>query len=478
MNKLKYFILLFTILTLLNISTTFANQYKHTVIYTTTVTTKCPPKTTRTRKTLKTSCSPKPTTPKTSKTSCSPKSTATPKKLKTSCSPKSTETPKTKSTEAPKTKSTETPKTKSTETPKTKSTKTKSTATKSTKTNSTATKSTATASNGCGPKHENKKCPDNACCSKDGFCGDDVSFCGVECQSEFGHCFPASTDSTCGAKTNTTCPFNDCCSQTGFCGSTHEYCVPNCQKGYGFCGTFNDGLQVINTCTVKNSIALTFDDGPRQITNILLDKLKKHNIKATFFVNGNTGEKDSCIYDNAETLQRAFLEGHQIAAHTWSHPSLGSLSKEEIIYQIDYLEVAFKKILGTVPTYFRPPFGTGINVVDLRNELIKRNYIVALWDVDTRDWAEASVKDSENLFSQGTSDGLPRISLSHDRINTTVGPLADFEIKFSLEKSYKPMTLAECIGKDDIKDWYRNPPKFGKRDETWKCTEGDTHRII
>ncbi|CAG8809858.1 10381_t:CDS:2, partial [Dentiscutata erythropus] len=304
-------------------------------------------------------------------------------------------------------------------TQKTKSTKTKSTATKSTKTNSTATKSTATASNGCGPKHENKKCPDNACCSKDGFCGDDVSFCGVECQSEFGHCFPASTDSTCGAKTNTTCPFNDCCSQTGFCGSTH-------------------------------------------------DKLKKHNIKATFFVNGNTGEKDSCIYDNAETLQRAFLEGHQIAAHTWSHPSLGSLSKEEIIYQIDYLEVAFKKILGTVPTYFRPPFGTGINVVDLRNELIKRNYIVALWDVDTRDWAEASVKDSENLFSQGTSDGLPRISLSHDRINTTVGPLADFEIKFSLEKSYKPMTLAECIGKDDIKDWYRNPPKFGKRDETWK----------
>ncbi|RHZ81467.1 hypothetical protein Glove_120g60 [Diversispora epigaea] len=441
MIKSKYFILLFTILTLLNISTTFANKYKYTVTYTKTVTSICPPKSTRIPKKLKTSCPLKPTTtPKASKT---PKYT-TPKKLKTSCPLKPTTTPKTPKYTTPKKLKT-----------------------------SYLPKSTSTPPIKCG---SNNKCPDNSCCSKDGLCGNDVSFCGVGCQPNFGRCFPFSTDATCGATTNTTCPSNDCCSQTGFCGSTSQHCVPNCQVGYGFCGTFNDGLDVISTCTIKNSIALTYDDGPRAVTNILLDKLKSNNIKATFFVNGNLGVNGSCIYDNAETLQRAFAEGHQIAAHTWSHPNLGLISKEEIIYQIDYLEVAFKKILGTVPKYFRPPFGTGVNVVALREELKKRGYKVILWDIDTRDWASASVKDSMDLFMKGISDGSTHISLSHDRIESTSKELAEFEISFSLKKSFKPMTVADCIG-DSKDNWYHNPPKFGKRDDTWQCTKEDLHEV-
>ena len=74
---------------------------------------------------------------------------------------------------------------------------------------------------------------------------------------------------------------------------------------------------------------------------------------------------DHCIYDNADVVKRAFKEGHQIAAHTWSHPHLPLLSEDEIRYQIDSLEVAFKKIIGTVPTYFRPPFGE-------QNELVQK----------------------------------------------------------------------------------------------------------
>lgn len=59
---------------------------------------------------------------------------------------------------------------------------------------------------------------------------------------------------------------------------------------------------------------LTFDDGPSQaITPLILDVLKEENIKATFFVLGTNVKK------NPEILKRAYLEGHYIANHGYSH---------------------------------------------------------------------------------------------------------------------------------------------------------------
>lgn len=59
---------------------------------------------------------------------------------------------------------------------------------------------------------------------------------------------------------------------------------------------------------------LTFDDGPSQaVTPLILDVLKKENIKATFFVLG------SCVEKNPELLRREYLEGHYIANHGYTH---------------------------------------------------------------------------------------------------------------------------------------------------------------
>ncbi|CAG8593872.1 6723_t:CDS:2, partial [Dentiscutata heterogama] len=84
-----------------------------------------------------------------------------------------------------------------------------------------------------------------------------------------------------------------CCSQWGACGDTPEFCDPDqgCQEGYGYCGLPDDNTdndpQVVYTCHNMNTIALTFDDGPRPWTNDLLDTLDEANIKATFFINGH-----------------------------------------------------------------------------------------------------------------------------------------------------------------------------------------------
>lgn len=63
---------------------------------------------------------------------------------------------------------------------------------------------------------------------------------------------------------------------------------------------------VVTDCTVPNTWALSYDDGPSAYTPQLLDYLKANNIKATFFVVG------SRVRTQAAVLQRAYAEGHQV----------------------------------------------------------------------------------------------------------------------------------------------------------------------
>ena len=62
----------------------------------------------------------------------------------------------------------------------------------------------------------------------------------------------------------------------------------------------------------KNSIYLTFDDGPEQgITEFILDELSKYNVKGTFFCCGENCEK------HPELMKRIKEEGHTVANHTF-----------------------------------------------------------------------------------------------------------------------------------------------------------------
>lgn len=67
---------------------------------------------------------------------------------------------------------------------------------------------------------------------------------------------------------------------------------------------------LITHCTVPNTIALTFDDGPSTFTPALLDLLSEYGARSTFFVNGYR------LQESAPILQRIYTEGHQIASHT------------------------------------------------------------------------------------------------------------------------------------------------------------------
>src|SRR5690625_5412269 len=93
--------------------------------------------------------------------------------------------------------------------------------------------------------------------------------------------------------------------------------------------------------TNKKLIALTFDDGPDQrFTPKILDVLRKHEVKATFFLLGIRLEK------YPEVARRIRDEVHDIGNHTNWHPDLTKSGKYNLIWEIERNEQAIKSVLN------------------------------------------------------------------------------------------------------------------------------------
>jgi len=94
---------------------------------------------------------------------------------------------------------------------------------------------------------------------------------------------------------------------------------------------------------------LTFDDGPNgEYTLQILDILEKHKKKALFFFPAMNVERQPDIALSVQT------QGHLIGNHTYDHPHLNTLTKEQVLWQIERSEEIFQSILGIIPKYFRP----------------------------------------------------------------------------------------------------------------------------
>ncbi|WP_054973112.1 polysaccharide deacetylase family protein [Paenibacillus sp. A3] len=133
----------------------------------------------------------------------------------------------------------------------------------------------------------------------------------------------------------------------------------------------------------EKQVALTFDDGPdAKYTVKILDILKKHKAKATFFVVGYQAEK------HPDVLSRIVKEGHALGNHTWSHKDLTKLSGQQIENELVKLNKVIQNATGEFPKYVRTPYGAVSKKV---TEAIEQNgQHNVLWNVDTRDWAGAT----------------------------------------------------------------------------------------
>ncbi|KAG6814013.1 hypothetical protein H0H92_003863 [Tricholoma furcatifolium] len=107
----------------------------------------------------------------------------------------------------------------------------------------------------------------------------------------------------------------------------------------------------VTECPTAMTWGLTYDDGPAYYTTDLLDYLDQVNLKSTFFVVG------SRVISFPQILQTEYMSGHHIAVHTWSHPSLTTLSNEQIIAELGWSKKVIKDVLGVTPNMMRPPYG-------------------------------------------------------------------------------------------------------------------------
>lgn len=124
---------------------------------------------------------------------------------------------------------------------------------------------------------------------------------------------------------------------------------------------------------VKDSVFLTFDDGPiPEVTPWVLDELKKHNAKATFFCIGENVQKYPEIY------KRILSEGHSVGNHTFNH--LKGINTETSKY-IENTLLAEKLIDSKL---FRPPYGkiTSKQAKILQNKGFK----IVMWNVLSYDY--------------------------------------------------------------------------------------------
>lgn len=275
----------------------------------------------------------------------------------------------------------------------------------------------------------------------------------------------------------------------GFCGITKAHCrSPDCQIDYGKCdahktpkgpptkqilrpqiGEIPYGPVEIRSCAVPGTVALTFDDGPTRYTNDLLDLLDKYEAPSTFFVTGvnnGKGEIDDPDLPWPALIERMLLSGHQVASHTWSHEDLSKITAVQRADQIEKNEAALRNIMGSFPTYMRPPYSSCVKDSGCREDLGKMGYHIILYDIDTDDYKNDHpnlIQRSKDIFDQALSSASPAskswLVIAHDAHEQTVHNLTEHMLKTMARLGYRPSTVGDCL-KDPRELWYRKDSRW------------------
>lgn len=190
---------------------------------------------------------------------------------------------------------------------------------------------------------------------------------------------------------------------------------------------------IANYKVADNQVAITFDDGPHpDFTPKVLELLREHNVKASFFCIGKNIEK------YPELFKQIVNDGHTIGNHTYSHSNgTGFMKTSDLIVELQKTNAIIKKISGLDVKFFRPPFG-------VTNPRLKR----ALKNVDLQSiaWSIRSLDTTskpKELILNSISKRLTKgdVVLLHDTSNKSVEILEQL-LLFLKQNKMKSVTVA------------------------------------
>ena len=200
-------------------------------------------------------------------------------------------------------------------------------------------------------------------------------------------------------------------------------------------------LPIYSVETEKKQVALSFDAAwGNEDTNQILEILKKHNIKVTFFMTGGWVEK---FPDDVKAIYEA---GHDLGNHSENHKNMSQISNEEKKTELMKTHEKVKELTGVEMNLFRPPYG------DYNNEVIKTatacGYYTIQWSVDSLDWKDYGVDSIIDTVVNHKQLGNGAIILCHNGAKYTAEALEDMILGLQ-DKGYEIVPVSELIYKED-----------------------------
>jgi peptidoglycan/xylan/chitin deacetylase (PgdA/CDA1 family) len=188
----------------------------------------------------------------------------------------------------------------------------------------------------------------------------------------------------------------------------------------------------------KNEVAITLDDGPGPDSERVLEILREHEAKATFFVVGRR------VRHHPGAVRAMASQGHEVANHTWTHPEPGALTELKLAKEFDRNQKYIKKLTGQEPRFARTRGGkfTGATM----DSLTERGLVLALWSIHSNDVAPSpSPAQIVRNATGGVTSGS--IILLHETNPNSIEALP--AILEALErKGMHPVTLSQLLADD------------------------------
>lgn len=162
-------------------------------------------------------------------------------------------------------------------------------------------------------------------------------------------------------------------------------------------------------------VYLTFDDGPSPRTDEILATLAREEVKATFFVVGQTKE------ENLQRMRDIVDQGHTIAMHSYSHNYKKIYASVEAFLDDMYqIFVQIRDTTGVTPTFFRFPGGS-VNAYnygiyqDIMAEMLRRGFVPCDWNISAQDATKTPLAPEKIVSNILNSAGHSRgVVLMHD----------------------------------------------------------------
>jgi peptidoglycan/xylan/chitin deacetylase (PgdA/CDA1 family) len=137
-----------------------------------------------------------------------------------------------------------------------------------------------------------------------------------------------------------------------------------------------------------------------------------------------------------QILQRAYQGGHEIGNHSWSHPDLTTLPRDQVQAQVMQTQAAVVAAGIPAPRLFRPPYGA-------MNAMVKSqiHLTLAMWNVDPEDWgAKDPSKLAERVIAGAKPGGVVDL---HDIDSATVAALP--AILQNLKSRFQLVTMSQLF---------------------------------